>query len=665
LRDGMSIADALPQILDLFPSAVVVFDASGALRFLNRRAHGVFVIDERAPLGSQDASRVLGELHDELYPLLSVVRTRQQLEVRTVRTMSGDEPRWADVHVLPFVDDTVLVGVTDVTARERRRLALERNEREMSALLELLPSSVRVIDLAGRLEQVSDVTYAEHAEPRPQSLRDLWSRDMPRDMTSGRAVSYLDCPGVRALSGEIVRGQLLEVRRLGQDGTRTVESWATPLRASDGRVSGALLLDRDISDRVHAEASMEAKRNEIDQLRLQVARDADRLDQLVEERARERVELEEVRSRDRRLAAVGQLAAGVMHDVNNSLNPIMAAAFLLRHHAESPDAVRDYADRISKAAETAAATASRVGRFIRQEPVHAGGDEAVDLTVLANEVLDLTEPMRLRRSSGAAVRAERLLRETVRTRGLPGEIREALLSLVQNAMDAMALGGTLTVRSFVDGADACIAVQDNGVGMSEEVRERAFEPFFSTKGAGGSGLGLAEVYGIARRHRGTATIESTTGYGTTVTLRLPLDTSPIVPAPLVVLPPTPSEPQRLLVVEDHEDGRHFLQRMLESNGHTVDAVGSCAEARERLAAIGASPYHLMLTDVGLPDGSGWDLVAFAKAHMPSMRVGVITGWEPIVSADDAVGVEFVLRKPLRAEELLAHIAGPPTPTSTE
>jgi CheY-like chemotaxis protein len=248
--------------------------------------------------------------------------------------------------------------------------------------------------------------------------------------------------------------------------------------------------------------------------------------------------------------------------------------------------------------------------------------------------------------------------QPVSSRGLPGEIREALLCLVQNAVDAMPTGGTLTMGTWVDGADACIAVQDDGIGMSDAVRDRAFEPFFSTKGAGGTGLGLAEVYGIARRHRGNVSIESVEGEGTTVTLRLP--TAPIVPEVEVHSARRLSEPDvrfDVLVVEDHEDGRDFLRRLLESNGHAVHAVGSCAEAREALAIPRVPHYDLLLTDVGLPDGSGWDLVLYARAQVPNIRIGVITGWEPMVSADDAVSVEFVLRKPLRAAELLAHISG--------
>jgi signal transduction histidine kinase/ActR/RegA family two-component response regulator len=468
---------------------------------------------------------------------------------------------------------------------------------------------------------------------------------------------------MRALSGNVVQRQLLEVRRLGTN--RVIEAFASPIRNEQHHVTGVVLLDRDVTDRERLAQQLHEREAREAELQEQVTHEREHLDRLVEERSRALIASQEDRLRERRLTAVGQLAAGVMHDVNNALNPIMAAAYLLRHHAESPDAVRDYANRIQKAAEIAAATASRVGRFIRQEPVHAGGDEALDLSVLAEEVLDLTEPMRMRRSSESGeIQIVRQFAPQASTRGLPGDIRAALLNLVQNAVDAMPEGGTLTMRTFEEGTDTCLAIRDTGVGMSADVRERAFEPFFTTKGFRGSGLGLAEVYGIARRHRGTAIISSVPGRGTEVTLRLP---RAMESAPSRAVPNAMREtvsPQHILLVEDHDDGREFLRRILLSDGHSVDAVATCADARAQLTSNAATPYDLMLTDVGLPDGSGWDLVRHVRRHLPDVRVGVITGWEPTGDPGESHGAEFVLRKPLRAAELQAHIAGRSAPAST-
>ena len=234
--------------------------------------------------------------------------------------------------------------------------------------------------------------------------------------------------------------------------------------------------------------------------------------------------------REARLAAVRQLASGVLHDINNVLNPIMAAAYLLNSHADNPTAVRDYTARITKAIEIGTETAARVGRFIRQEPLQGiGAAELVDLSAIVEEVATMARPSWAERATGGPVQFTDDLAGGAIVRGIAGELRAAVLNLVQNALDAMsASGGTLGLRTKVVGETATLEVSDTGVGMAPDVRERAFEPFFSTKGRGSAGLGLAEVYGIAKRHNGRAEIDTAPGRGTTVRLVFPLAAQPTV-----------------------------------------------------------------------------------------------------------------------------------------
>jgi CheY-like chemotaxis protein len=196
-------------------------------------------------------------------------------------------------------------------------------------------------------------------------------------------------------------------------------------------------------------------------------------------------------------------------------------------------------------------------------------------------------------------------------------------------------------------------VADTGVGMDADVRERAFDPFFSTKSGGGSGLGLAEVYGIVRRHRGRAEIDSAPGAGTTVRLQFPAmesrGGSASAERPARV-------PRRVLLVEDHHDGRELMRAVLERDGHRVEAVGSLGEAFMRLEqGEGDSAFDVVVTDLGLPDGSGWELVARARARWPGLRVGVVTGWEPAVPTGAAC--DFTIRKPIEPSALLERVAG--------
>jgi len=558
---------------------------------------------------------------------------------------------------------------TDATSLLRQELAGARFERDRLALelqhvLTLTSSAVRMIDVTGVIVR-TNVDSPDAAMAEPRTVRELWERQSPRHAKSEIALPFLETPALRALSGQGVQGQLLIVNGEGPDERRMLEASASAMIDASGALVGAVLLDRDVTYGHRLERALGDEVSRTSALLSRVMAEADRIELIVEERASALASREATLSRDRRLAAVGQLAAGVMHDVNNVLNPIMAAAYLLRHHAESPSAVRDYADRIRRAAETGAATAARVGRFIRQEPLHAGVDAKLDLSTLGEEVLELTEPLwRTRAHDGQYIEVVQAFAPGVFIRGLAGEIREALFGLVSNAIDAMPRGGVLTLRTFTLQAEACVQVADSGVGMSDEVRERALEPFFTTKGAAGSGLGLAEVYGIARRHRGTVSIESTEGEGTTVTLTFPYDVSELVdtkPFSASLLP----VPLHILIVEDHDDGREFLRRLLVANGHTVEAASTLADAIDVLGREGSTPFDLVLTDVGLPDGSGWDLVALVRARFATIRIGVVTGWEPMISRADAAGAEFVLRKPLRAAELLAHIAGVKNPALPE
>src|SRR4051812_32770013 len=462
-------------------------------------------------------------------------------------------------------------------------------------------------------------------------------------------------PTARALRGERVRGETLSVRR-GPENQVIIEVNANPLYDERGRIRGAVTVERDVTFRVQLTKKLEEEARRTAELYERVSTEAERLERMVQERTQELLALQEARARERRLAAVGQLAAGVMHDVNNALNPIMAAAFLLEANADNPTAVRDYAVRIAKAAETGAATAARVGRFIRQEPLQAEREELVDVSVVCDEVVAMTRPLWAERARGGTVHLDRNLVEPgiAMIRGITGELREALLNLVQNALDAMAGGGTLGMKTIVSDTEVRLEIRDSGIGMSAEVRERAFEPFFTTKGKMGTGLGLAEVYGIVKRHRGAAEIESAPGSGTTIRLIFPRTSNQA--ASEYVEPPKPMKrvARRVLLVEDHPDSREFMQALLESDGHTVDTASGVQEAMELLEK--ADPvYQVLVTDIGLSDGSGWDLSSFARGRWPSMRIGIVTGWEPRVGA--GADGDFILRKPVRTSELLAQVAG--------
>ena len=649
----------LEAVLEVVPLAIALFDEEQRLVRANQRYRDLTSADSAVAIGRSiyDAfPNALGDLDDQIDRAL---RGEQRGTSRVAFRLRSGAERMFEVTFTPLsmlaaappnVGGLLFVG-TDVSDREQLRADLARSIAQLESIFDVIPDSVRVFEVDGRIVRSNAQAQLEHGAMRPEGLDELWRLDRPRTL-AGDSLFVHEHPTARALSGERVRGQTLAVRRGdgGDNMPTVVEVNSNPLRDESGKLRGAVTVERDVTERTRLSRELQEQVRRTEELYERVSTEAERLERMVEQRTQDLMDLEEERARERRLTAVGQLAAGVMHDVNNALNPIMAAAYLLEANANNPAAVRDYAHRIAKAAETGAATAARVGRFIRQEPLQGEREELVDLSTLADEVVAMTRPLWVERARGGRIVLDPAYAEHVTMRGIGGEIREALLNLVQNALDAMSGGGTLGVSTRVADGLAIVEVRDTGVGMTQDVLERAFEPFFTTKGRKGTGLGLSEVYGIAKRHRGSAEIDSTPGGGTTVRLSFPFaDASAAVVA---TTRQRGRSPKRILIVEDNDDGRDFMRALLESDGHSVDAVSNMRDALVRLGAPGKR-YDVLVTDIGLPDGNGWDLVESARATQPALRIGVVTGWELRTGA--GAGADFTLRKPVVAYDLLSQV----------
>src|SRR5205085_5738898 len=371
------------------------------------------------------------------------------------------------------------------------------------------------------------------------------------------------------------------------------------------------------------------------------------------------VEQERIReqySQIEKMSALGELASGVAHDFNNTLAGILGRAQLLltTNDAEKLEAGLKI---IIKTAKDGAKTIKRIQDFARQRRAHDFQPVSVDQLLL--DVSEITRPRWKDRAEAANVHIS--LELQIRSNGLvlgdESELREVLVNMVFNAVDAMPQGGTLTLATRDVDGQVEISVSDTGTGMSDDVRSRIFNPFFTTKGKTGMGLGLAVSYGIIRRHDGTIEAESEVGRGTTVRIKLLTahGTSKVMrgtadlTAPITVAPPA-SQRARVLAADDEEHVRELLRDILARDGHEVVLAQTGHEA---LARCNETEFDGVFTDLGLPGMSGWELARALRERYARLPLAVVTGWGEAVGSHEqaAAGADWVVTKPFTVEQI--------------
>lgn len=351
---------------------------------------------------------------------------------------------------------------------------------------------------------------------------------------------------------------------------------------------------------------------------------------------------------NKKLAALGQISSGVAHDFNNVLTGILGRLQLLKKLTGDAELLKNFAV-METAALDGAATVKRMQDFAR---VREGTDfESVNMHSLLEEVVILTRP-RWRdgsRMQGILVEINLELAEEVYILGAAYDLRRAFTNLIFNSVDALPDGGVITIHSEVQNSSLVISVQDTGLGMTEETTERVFDPFFSTKGVKGTGLGLSEVYGVCKRHNGSIEVASEVGKGTTFTLTFPIAEKGIIRPP-VLRSVLEKKPSRILVIDDEKYVLDIIQEVLAECNHQVVPFSS---AQEALNELKHSQFDIVITDLGMPEMSGWEVARYVKIDHPELPVILLTGWalEMEIEGIRDNGVDFVLQKPFSMEDL--------------
>jgi len=495
------------------------------------------------------------------------------------------------------------------------------------------------------IQQISGYTVAEMT---PDLLDKICSDTIMRGDTEGLTEEEAI---TRTRLGEFHRWRCDSRLRTKTGEERWIADASVEIYDETGIPTGSIGILMDITDR---------KQNEVD-LQETNQRLADALAEL--QRAQQHLVQQE------RLRALGTMASGIAHDFNNLLAPILGYTELLLLRPESwgnQAKVTHYLDAILAAAQSASQVVGRLREFYRyreeREPAMP-----VDLPKVVEQAILLTQPhwkdQALAR--GLLVHVESQLQTVPLITGNSAELQEMLTNLIINAMDALITEGRITLRLFMDRDSpersaaepttphVVLEVSDTGLGMDAETRRRCFEPFFSTKGKRGTGLGLAVVYGIVQRHGGQIVVESQVGAGTTFRIRLPVPHHLPEFHPQTKIEPGPS--LHILVVDDEPTIRDVVVEYLQHAGHSTATAN---HGTEGLLKFQAEHFDLVITDRAMPQLNGDGLAAAIKELSAHTPVILLTGFGEFMNAAGELphGVDAVMSKPLTFESLQQTIA---------
>jgi len=429
-----------------------------------------------------------------------------------------------------------------------------------------------------------------------------------------------------------------------------------PLKFKDNLV-GIITLGRKRSDQSYSEEDHALLYAMADQAA--VAFENARLYEEVRQSLKEKEKLEkELRQeherlvRTERLRALGEMAGGVAHDFNNLLTAILGNVQLLSMRIGKVDA-EEIKDKL-RIIETSTLDGAKIVKRI-QEFSRVRTDKAfvqVDIEKIIRDAIEITKPSWRDEAQkrGGTIEVITRLNKLPPVVGGSSELREVLTNIILNAVDAMPEGGKITISTKEDEDKVYTSISDTGVGMSERTKRKVFDPFFTTKRPRSSGLGMSLSYGIITRYGGDIEIDTEKGKGTTFTIELPISPE-IKEKKRRTTSSSETRKANILVIDDEKGVCDILKEMLSLEGHSVV---SSLSAKKGIELFRKKEFDLILTDLGMPEMSGWELAKRIKDINPQVLVAMITGWGKQVDRKEMKkwGIDFSLAKPFQQRELL-------------
>ncbi|MBW2553396.1 MAG: PAS domain S-box protein, partial [Deltaproteobacteria bacterium] len=376
-----------------------------------------------------------------------------------------------------------------------------------------------------------------------------------------------------------------------------------------------------------------------------------------------RKEMEDKLLQSEKLRSLGELAGGVAHNFNNTLAVILGRTQLLgrsfetligkQERRKSIDDLKKSLAIIEKAAFDGVDTVRRIQEFSRKR----GDDKnftGVDLNEVIEHTLEFTK-VRWKDEAGAKgikINIQKELSLIFPIEGSGSELREVFINIMNNALDAMPKGGQISIKTFVENSHVVVLVKDSGIGIPKDIKDKIFDPFFTTKGVQSTGLGMSASYGIINRHRGTITVDSVEGQGTTFSIKFPRPEKVIKEKKKPIA--NEQNGTSILVVEDEEGVRTILKDILEDGGYKVEVAPN---GKKGIKLFQEKKFSLVFTDLGMPGMSGWQVAEEIKKMNGKTKVALVTGWEVDLNNNELkkCGVDLVINKPFQMNQILGSV----------
>ena len=355
-----------------------------------------------------------------------------------------------------------------------------------------------------------------------------------------------------------------------------------------------------------------------------------------------------------KLRALGLMTSGIAHDFNNML-AIIAGNIDLIEIEEDKDKILKKVQIIKKTALGSAKTIKRLQKYARTKN-DALQSQTINFNSLVRDAIEISTPMwkDSPQEKGFSVEiVDTLTEEEPIVLGDDTDLREAIINMIFNSVDAMPQGGKIDIVTYAKNESVYLELSDNGTGMTEETKDRIFDPFFTTKGITHGGLGMSMLYGTIKRHNGSVDIKTMPGQGTTFTIVLPKGKEKTERASEKSSHSIKTEEANILIIDDEPQIGAVLSEILSKQGHQTSVFDN---GKDGIDALKNGSYEILITDLGMPDLSGWEVINIARQIEPGVISGVITGWDISEAEAKQKGVDFLITKPFESSQIIQAVA---------